>query len=191
MGWQGSWAPEKCGGQTEGCSVKWTVVVKNKQKTIHGKLSGTLPLEREKTLLAVSPSRCSAGECTFLSVHGDGGKVPPLQNGSTSLPHKETTLSFYWSPLPWPLPLPLPLPSLSPMPTPLTLPLPSPLQWPIAVAIAVGHCRCSLRQPLPPLALLPCRQPLLLPLPFPCINSKKTSLIGHYLCDMRNCTKMW
>ncbi len=31
------------------------VVVKNKQKTIHGELSGTLPREGEQTLLAVSP----------------------------------------------------------------------------------------------------------------------------------------
>ncbi len=43
------------GGRTEGCSVNQTVVVKNKQKTIHGELSGTLPLEEEQTLLAVSP----------------------------------------------------------------------------------------------------------------------------------------
>ncbi len=37
---------------------------------IHGVLSGTLPFDRKKTLLAVSPPWCSAGECTFLCVNG-------------------------------------------------------------------------------------------------------------------------
>jgi hypothetical protein len=42
-------------GVNRGLFSKVTVVVKNEQKTIHGELSGTLPLEGKQTLLAVSP----------------------------------------------------------------------------------------------------------------------------------------
>jgi hypothetical protein len=67
-------------GVNRGLFSKLNSSCKNKQKSIHGELSGTLPLKREQTLLAVSPPWRSAGKCIFLCIHGGGGKVlPPPQ----------------------------------------------------------------------------------------------------------------
>jgi hypothetical protein len=151
MGWQGSWAPELCRGQTEGCSVNWTVVVKNK-KTIHGELLGTLPLEREQTPFAASPPWCSAGECTLLCVHGGGGKVSPLPQRCTLPAHEEATL-FVIVPLTVAVAIVITVAVFIAVAIAVANSVAVAVAVAIAVAIAISvvipHCRHHLCRPLP------------------------------------------
>jgi hypothetical protein len=129
----------------------------------------------------------AAGECTFLCVHGGGGKVSPLPQCCTLPAHEEATLPLSLLPSPWRFPLQPSLTSLLPMPTSLPSPLPSPS--PSLLPIAVSHCRCGCRRPLPLPSLSRCCQPRRCcctfhwPLPSP--SSSAIAVIisaGHHRC---------
>ncbi len=104
-------------------------------------------------------------ECTFLCVHGDGGKVLPLPQHCILLAHEEAILPSSLLLSLWPSPLQLPLPSLLPSLLPMLLMSPQP----ITIDVAISHCCCSRCHPSLPQSLLPCRQPLPLPLPSPLV----------------------
>jgi hypothetical protein len=154
-----------------------------KKKTIHGELSGTLPLEREQKLFAASPTCCCTGKCTLLCVHGGGGKVSPLPQHCTLLVHEEATLPLSLLPLLWPLPLQLPSPSPLPSLLPSLLPLLLPSS--IAIAVAVAHCRCGCCQPLPLPSLLRCC------LPLPLLSPLQLAIAVSVTVSHRSCRLCW
>ncbi len=114
------------------------------KKTIHGELSGSLPLEMEQTLFAVAPPWSSAGQCTLLCVQGGEARRFPCHNAAHCWHMKRQ-------------------PSLVPVIMTVIVAVAVAIAIAIAIAIAVsiadaiavilGHPRCC------------CRQPLLLPLP--------------------------
>ncbi len=197
MGWQGSWAPEYCRGQTEGCSVNWTVVLKNKQKTIHGELSGTLPLEREQTLFAAySHDAALVNAHSFVSMRVEARCCPCHSAAHCRHMKRQPSLCHcccrhgccHCNPRRH-LRCHCRLhchshchcghrhfhsrhcPLLSPLPIALTVP------------VTVCHYRCGCCWPLPTSSLSRCRQPWPSPSPLPSVIAVSVT-VGHRSCHL-------
>jgi hypothetical protein len=153
---------------------------------MHGELSGTLPIEREQTLVAVSPPLQIDGECTFHCIHGGGGKVSPQPQCCSWPAHEKATLPLSCCPC-WGCRhcnCCCHLRCRCQLHCHCCLCRPSPLPSAIAVAVSVNHhrrCLCCIA-----ISHRHCHRPCRWSLPSPSLPAKAVAIsVCQHCCHCR------